>query len=55
MMIFQTPQECCDILHEVRALHEVARPPAWLPDSARRGLTGAMLTFFRVAGRLGTR
>ena len=40
---------------EVRALHEVARPPAWLPASARHGLTGAMLIFFRVAGRLGSR
>jgi ribonuclease HI len=35
---------------EVRALASVARPAAWLPSSARTALSGAMLTFIRVAG-----
>ena len=36
---------------ETRPLAVVARPAAWLPTSARTALSGAMLTFVRVAGR----
>ena len=35
---------------ETRPLHEVARPAAWLPSSARTALSGAMLSFVRVQG-----
>ena len=35
---------------ETWPLAEVARPAAWLPSSARTALSGAMLTFVRVAG-----
>ena len=34
---------------ETRALAQVARPAAWLPTSARTALSGAMLSFVRVA------
>lgn len=38
---------------ETRPLGSIAAPPAWLPGSARHALSGAMLTCFRVPGRLG--
>ena len=38
---------------ETRPLAAIAEAPGWLPDSARHALTGAMLTYFRVAGRRG--
>ena len=38
---------------EMRPLSEVARPADWLPGSARTALSGAMLSFIRVAGRPG--
>jgi len=37
---------------ETRPLAAAAQPAAWLPSSARTALSGAMLTFVRVAGRL---
>ena len=40
---------------ETRPLSEVARPAAWLPSSARTALSGAMLSFVRVAGLQGGR
>ena len=40
---------------EVEALTAAATPPPWLHESARHGLIGAQLTFFRVEGhRAGT-
>lgn len=39
---------------EAWAWHDVAQAPAWLHGSAHTALTGAMLTFFRVAGRPAT-
>ena len=48
-------QQLADIAETVesRPIATVAQTPGWLPDSARRALTGATLTYFRVAGHRG--
>jgi len=46
-------QQLADVAEhvETRPLAAVARPAGWLPTSALTALSGAMLTFVRVAGR----